>query len=120
MLAASVLTVWIWPLSLVLWLVGLYLVVTARRWSTVDKVLGAVVLGAAPAVVIAIGAAAVVAAETTCATLPDGSEECVSSGAADGLTAGTWVAIVVLALYAVLWVVTMVRLARTASRPAAP
>lgn len=120
-LAVAPLMVWIWPVALVLWLAGLYLLITARRWSTTDKVLGGVVLGAAPVVVIAAAAASFVAAtsEVTCSSLPDGSQECVGGGAADGLTAGTWVAIVVLALYAVLWVVTMVRLARTASRPAA-
>lgn len=46
LLVGATLSVIFWPLALVLWLVGLYLLLTAPRWSVGEKILGGLVLGA--------------------------------------------------------------------------
>lgn len=114
-LVAAAVLFWLLPVSLVLWLGGLVLLVLSRRWSVADKVWGALVLGVGPWLVIVAGAAAWVTTSQVCTTDPAGVTTCTGGGDG-GLTALNVVSITLTAAYLVLYVWTLVRLARAASR----
>lgn len=116
-LVGATLLFWFPLVNVVLWLGGLVLLVIARRWGVADKLWGALVLGLAPWLAVAAGAMAYVTTGEVCQSDATGATTCTGGGA-DGLTALNIVAIVLTVAFALLYLWTLVRLARKAARPA--
>lgn len=111
---AAIVLVVFWPLAALAWVAALVLLVLSTRWTVTQKVWGAVVLGSGPLVLGAAGLAAfgMDVAEQTCTVDAVGVESCVSDAAERSWT--PTVLLVLLVAYLVLYVVTLVRLARAA------
>lgn len=116
LLVVSIPLLILWPMAALAWLAGMVLLVLSARWSMVEKVWGAAVLGAGPFLVALTGLVAwqVTEDESTCVVDEAGVETCVGDAAAAGGT--NWLVVAVLVAYLVLYVVTLVRLARSAQR----
>ncbi|GAA5162221.1 hypothetical protein ACFP75_07970 [Ornithinimicrobium tianjinense] len=118
LLVGSALFFWLWPLAVPMWLAGLVLLVLSRRWSVADKLLGALVLGVGWLAPVLAGLMTFAVDAQTCSTGTDGQVSCTGGGDG-GLSATNVVAIVLTVAFAVLYVWTLVRLARRAARGAA-
>lgn len=118
-LVGSLLLVWLPLVNVLLWLGGLVLLVLARRWSVADKLWGAVVLGLVPWLALAAGAAAWITTGQVCEMDAAGVESCTGgAGAGAGVSNLGAVTIVLAVALVVLYLWTVVRLARKATRPA--
>lgn len=114
LLGAAVLFV-LWPVAIPMWIVGLVMVFTARRWTPTLKVLAAVVLGGAmPVVSLLVGFAGLTAWEQCEVT-----SEAVNTCADNDITTVGWVVIALLIAYLVLLVWTVIKLVRGMRLPAA-
>lgn len=116
-LVASAVLSWLVPVAVVLWLAGMALLVTSRRWSVTEKVWGGVVLGSSwvLAVVTASVAWLTTATVEQCVTDSAGVTSCTTDGANE---ASGVLPLILLVAWAVLYVVTLVHLARVARRRA--
>lgn len=115
LLVGSALLFWLWPLAVPMWLAGIVLLVLSRRWAVSDKILGALVLGLGWVVPVLAGLMTFTVDTQSCSTGPDGQISCTGGGDA-GLSTTNVVAIVLTVGFAVLYVWTLVRLARRAGR----
>lgn len=118
LLVAAGLLFWLWPLAVLLWVVGLVLLIVADRWSVAEKVWGGLVLSTGWVVPLILGAVAFATSATTCTTDQAGNQTCAGGGG-DGLSTLNIVAIVVIVLWLAAYVWTIVHLARSARRTAA-
>lgn len=108
---------WFPFVNIVLWLGGLVLLVLARRWDVADKLWGALVLGLGPWLGLVAGGMAWITTGEVCESDSSGVVTCTGGGDG-GLTAFNIVAIILTVAFVVLYVWTLVRLARKAARPA--
>jgi hypothetical protein len=115
-LVGSMLLFFLVPINLLLWVGGLVLLVLSRRWSVTDKIWGALVLGVGPWLFLLAGALAWVTTAQVCETDAAGVTTCTGGGDG-GLTALNIVTITLTVAYLVLYLWTLVRLARRAARP---
>lgn len=114
-LVGATLLFFLLPINLLLWVGGLVLLVLSRRWTVADKLWGALVLGVGPWLFIVAGALAWVTTAQVCETDAAGVTTC-SGGGDGGLTVLTIVTITLTVAYLVLYVWTLVRLVRAATR----
>lgn len=114
LLGGAALLFWLPPVNLLMWLAGLVLLVIARRWTVGEKVWGAVVLGLSWWFPLLMGAASFVAVEQSCTMDAAGTTVC--TGGDDGTTVLNIVTTSALVLWVVLYVWTLVHLARSAAR----
>lgn len=105
---------WLWPVAAVMWVVGLVLLVLSRRWTVGEKLWGALVLGVSWWLALGIGTVAWLAPAQVCET--DAAGNTVCSGGDGGMTVAGGLVIAFLVAYLVLYVWTVVRLARAARR----
>lgn len=115
-LVGGTLLFWLPLVNVVLWVGGLVLLVLSRRWSVTDKIWGALVLGVGPWLFLLAGALAWVTTAQVCETDAAGVTTCTGGGDG-GLTALNIVTITLTVAYLVLYLWTLVRLARRAARP---
>ena len=115
LLVGSAFLFWLWPLAVPMWLAGIVLLVLSRRWGVSDKILGALVLGLGWVAPVLAGVMTFTVDAQTCSTGADGAVSCTGGGDG-GLSTTNIVAIVLTVAFAVLYVWTLVRLARRAAR----
>lgn len=113
-LVGATLLFWLPIVNIVLWLGGIVLLILARRWSVADKLWGALVLGAAPWLAIVVGMMAWVTTSEVCETDSSGVTTCTGGGG--GVTGLEAVSITLAIAFLVLYVWTVIRLARKAAR----
>lgn len=113
-LVGAALLFWLFPLNILLWLGGLVLLTLATRWTVAEKLWGALVLGLSGWVPVVLAGAAFVVVEQTCTTDASGARSC--TGGEEGLSALNIVAIVFTVVWLLLYLWTLVRLARSAAR----
>ncbi|MGO0576824.1 HAAS signaling domain-containing protein [Ornithinimicrobium panacihumi] len=107
LLGAAVLFI-LWPLAIPMWIVGLVMVFTARRWTPTLKAWAGIVLGAAmPIAMVVVGFAGMTAWEQ-CEVTSEGVDTCADN---DITTVG-WVIIALLIAYLVVLAWTVVKLVR--------
>lgn len=113
-LVGSGLLFWLLPVNLVLWVGGLVMLLLARRWSPGEKVLGGLVLGLSWWLPLLAFGTAVTTTVQSCSTDAAGVEVC--TGDDGGLTTLNVVVIALTVVWVVLYLWTVVRLARSAAR----
>lgn len=114
LLVGSALLFWLWPVAVPMWIVGMVLLVIARRWSVAEKVWGGLVLGTSWVLPVVAGTMAFAMDLQTCTSDASGTETC--EGGDGGLSTLNVVAIVLTVLWLGLYLWTLVRLARSAAR----
>ena len=114
-LVGAALLFFLLPINLLLWVGGLVLLVLSRRWSVADKLWGALVLGVGPWLFLVAGALAWTTTAQVCTTDAAGVTTCTGGGDG-GLTVLNIVTITLTVAYLVLYVWTLMRLIRAATR----
>ncbi|MFK5584228.1 hypothetical protein [Serinicoccus sp. LYQ131] len=113
LIGASVLF-WLPPVNLLLWLGGLVLLAIAQRWTVAEKAWGFIVLGLSSWLPILVFGLSVTTAGQSCSTNEAGTTVC--TGGDEGLSTLNIIAISAVVLWLAVYIWTIVRLARSASR----